>query len=238
MFVDDLNFWQSLKLTLLRKVTFFIGLVNILIPIFFGLEVTVYVIPLFISCLYIVYYISIKRHNYLLILFLITAFIAETLTAFGFVDNFIWIASLFTVFFILGTLLLLPGLKKWKIKLKVDEKIGLFLGFMCVAFVLVVTYNATINEIPETVYYLFAFFAFALFLYACFFVFIYDHHSRGILTFITGVAYVFMYVNYFIYEFFYDSILLLGLVQACEVAAQYAFVLYLQKRDSALIDVR
>ncbi len=187
---------------LLKKITICIGVVNILVPLFFGIAITIYIVPLYISCLYLIYYTSVKKHNFLLILFLLVTCTAESITAFGFVDNFMWIASLFTGFFLLGTLLLRPALKKWKIRLKLDEKIGLFVGFMCVAFVMLVTYSATIDQVPQTVYHLFAFLAFALFLYACFFVFVYDHHSRGIFTFITGVAYVCMYVNYFIYEFF------------------------------------
>ncbi|RFN58725.1 hypothetical protein [Marixanthomonas ophiurae] len=227
-----------MKASLLRRITFFIGILNILIPLFFGIGITIYLVPLYISCLYLIYYTSVKKHNILLILFLLVTCIAESIASFGFVDNFMWIASLFTVFFLLGTLLLRPALKRWKIRLKLDEKIGLIVGFICVVFVMVVTYNATIDQVPQTVYHLFAFLAFALFLYACFFVFIYDHHSRGIFTFITGIAYVCMYVNYFIYEFFYNSILLLVLVQACEVVGQYAFVVYLEKRDTAFIDLR
>lgn len=223
-----------LKIKSIQFALILVGLISVTISVFYGNDKTSFIKPFFHFLLYSFYWVSVKKHNFLLVLFLISAMIGEFLVSKNFVIHYSWIVILFFFVFVFGTLLLVPVLKFTKAKLHEKDYLNRIVGIIGFLAILACLYVLTIDFLPGLTFYIFAFAAFSIFLVSCFYINVFHKHPKNIYLFFVAVGYLMVCFGAVVYEFLWSSWYLLLWVNLCEVLTQFCFVYYLIHLDEVL----
>ncbi len=221
------KFWFSL--------TVLLGIVGVICSVWKGVDWFKLVKPFFHVSLFIFYYVTARKFNALLLVFLASAMIAEFLVATNFEVYIVPIMLLFTVYFSLGIRLQYPVIKTLKIqKLRGPDILIAVGGIFLLLYIILSVFVVSVKEIEEFTLFSFATFVFSVFIATTFFITGFHRHSKKIALFIVGVCYVVVCTGSLIYELQYNSVVLLGLVNLSEIIGQLAFVYFLIHRKDML----
>jgi hypothetical protein len=203
-----------------------IGLLSTLISVIYGNEATKFVKP-FVHIFLFFFFVSNKSFDFKVLLFLIFAGIAEYLTATGFEANYYWLLLFFSLYFLMGIIVLLPYFRVKILKASKLEWITGSAAALLIATIIIWLSIETSYLMEDEYYILLPMFIYLLFLFALFYLFSMLFHPKKIALFITGACYVIVCSGAVIYELFYNIRILLGIVNLTEVIAQISLIYFL-----------
>jgi hypothetical protein len=213
------------------------GMISVVISVGFGNEQTQFVKPIFHVFLFLFYTLSVKRFNFLLFVFLACAMSGEYLAAGNFEAHFKWIAIFFFMVFTSGVLLIRPLLNPAIVKIKWTD---ILVGILVVAglgYLVALVFILSANELEDFTYLVVTTVAFCVFIFSCFFIAAFGKHPKRVFLFVVGAGYTLVIFGTLIYELLYTETILLGIVNLCEVIAQFCFAYFLIYREEKINDL-
>ncbi|OIQ23414.1 hypothetical protein [Lacinutrix sp. MedPE-SW] len=140
--------------------------------------------------------------------------------------NFFWILLGYTVCFVSGIILLLPLLKKGKLKLKGINLLIFLVVATALTYIIFSLYMLFINELSLNSYMFFTItvLLFTFFIFCCFYITSINNHPKVILLFLTGIGYLLTCTSGLIVYLFQEKNVVLALtVNFSESLVQYCF---------------
>ncbi len=212
-----------------------VGLISVVISIIYGNEDTRFIKPFFHILLFSFYWLTTKKFNLLLLLFLLSAMVAEFFTAINFEDNFRVIVSLFAAFFLLGFILQFPVLKRTTVKkLGGQDVFSALAGIFVLSYIIITVFTVSNNELADFTFLSIGTLCFSAFIASCFYIAGFNKHPKKIYLFITGVCYVLVTSGALLYELTFKSPVLIGIINLSEITAQFSFVYFLIYKNKIL----
>ena len=220
---------------ILKYAAIAVGLISVLVSVIYGNEDTRFIKPFFHIFIFSFYSLTTKKFNLLLLLFLLSAMIGEYFTAVGLEGNFKIIASMFALFFLLGVILLLPVLKKTKFKnVGGQDILAALLVIFVLSYIIVSIFIISNSELADFTFLSIGTLCFSAFIASCFYIVWFNERPQKIFLFITGVAYFIVISGDLLYEFEFKSSILIGIINLCEITAQFSFIYFMIYRDKML----
>jgi len=218
---------------ILKYAAIAVGLVSVLVSIIYGNEDTRFIKPFFHLFLFGFYWLTIKKFNFLVLLFLISAMIAEFFTAVNFEGNFRVITTFFTIFFLLGVVLQFSVLKKTGFKdFGGQDVLSALAAISILSFIIVSIFVVSNNELADFTFLSVGTLSFTAFIASCFYISGFNKHPKKIYLFVAGACYVIVTSGALLYELKFKSPALLGVINLSEIMAQFSFIHFLiHKKD-------
>jgi len=184
--------------------------------------------PLFYVLFYGVYWQATRKINVLLIIFLCCGIIAEFFTALGYQENFEIITTFYIFYYLVGTLLLYPVLKRMHFEnLKSSDLTIAFLILIFLTYILISVILMSLDLIVNFSLLILNAICFLYFIASCFYVAGFNKHSKNLYMFLVGICYLFVGICSYLNELIFQLPILSVLVNLSEIVAQIIFVYFL-----------
>ena len=191
-----------------------------------GLEL--YSKPLFHVVLLVAYSIFTKKIKPLFYLFYLSAITIEFIAKSSIVFSMVWVLLPYSICFFSGDILLLPLIKKRRLKFKGINRIFILLVTGVLAYIILSMYFTFMSKLNSNLLYAIATLLFTSFLFCCFYITYVYNHPKSILLFLTGIGYSITCIFGLIMVFLrIENTLLFGLLNLSETVAQFCFVFFM-----------
>lgn len=168
-----------------------------------------------------------KKINWLLLFAFTSVMIGEYFVSKGLLIHYEVIYLLFFIFFGCCVLLLYPVFKETKVNLLAHSTVQMFIGSIGLIAILLSGYFFTVEFLPNYSFFIADFAALSIFVITCFYISHFNKHPKSYYLFVVGACYMIVTAGALIYETVIPNPLLLGLVNLCEILAQFLFVSFL-----------